>query len=186
MSCRRPSTPSRSRSSWPCDHFLHVFSPYPGCGTWCGSSSSRHFHRARWRRSRPVPGRQTAVHAAGRARSAVAVRSTPARASVLGGGSPAARRAGRACVARWHAKLQARHRWRRSCHCAAPVLRPLRSRLVAVRRQRDAQQLRNFFLEFDDSLRTLQAQLETGIIALNQGQFASERVGVGGLRSAFG
>jgi hypothetical protein len=29
MSCQRHSIPSRSHSSWPCDHFLHVFSTYP-------------------------------------------------------------------------------------------------------------------------------------------------------------
>ena len=60
------------------------------------------------------------------------------------------------------------------------------SRLVAVRRQRDAQQLRNFFLEVDDGFGAFQAQCQTGIIALSQSQFGCQRVGFSSLRAALG
>jgi hypothetical protein len=39
-------------------------------------------------------------------------------------------------------------------------------------------------LELDDGFGTLQAQRETGIVALNPGQFRCQRIRFGGLRSA--
>jgi hypothetical protein len=58
--------------------------------------------------------------------------------------------------------------------------------LVAVRRQRDAQQLRNFFLKLDDGFRAFQALCQTGIIALSQSQFGCKRVGFSNLPAALG
>ena len=60
-----------------------------------------------------------------------------------------------------------------------------RSRLAVARRQRDAQQRSNFFLDLDDGFGTRQAQCQTGIIPLKTDNFGGKWVGITGLRAAF-
>jgi hypothetical protein len=67
----------------------------------------------------------------------------------------------------------------------SPPLGSIRGLAVAGR-QRDARQLRSFFLNPDGRLGPRQAQRQTGSVALCQRHFAGERVGLGSFRTTPG
>ena len=61
-----------------------------------------------------------------------------------------------------------------------------RSRHAAVRRHRDAQQVRKFFLDRDDGVSTGQTPREIGVIPLQKCHLRLKRVRLFGFRAAFG
>src|ERR1022692_1435764 len=116
--------------------------------TWCGSSTDRRPGRAGWRRLRLEPNRQTAALSTGRGRLGVLVRQAPAAAVAVGAQAQAAVSGRLGGDEGWRATAPALCRRRRSSRCLAPRPPPRPSRL-AVARSWEAQQHRNFFLDFD-------------------------------------
>src|ERR1019366_9088293 len=177
--------------------------PHGSCSeddTWSGWSSGSHLHPAAWRKFPPAPeradrlslhqsasrpDRRSAARAADRVPHPVEGRSALSPVLAAAARSLAARSAVPGSASRWRVKPRVRRRPRRSIHWPKRGSRPPRSRLFAVRRQRDAQQCRNFFLDVDDGLGTDKAPREMGIIPLQARHFGGQRVGFGGFWAAF-
>jgi hypothetical protein len=155
-----------------------------GFDTSFGLSSDRCPRRAGWRRFRQVRDLRSGASREDQARLAAI---PPAMLAAGSGGASIVRVVGSGADnhdASWRAKCPTPRRWRTRRHGPASASpNRVSGRAVGLdRRQRNSEQIRQFFLDFENCLGPFQATPKLGVFPLHPCQFRHQRSGVAQFR----